>query len=201
MLYFAYGSNLNTNLLAIHLTDCGVDPNGVQDSRPAILMDHKLRTNYFSIAHGAGACNIEPAPGNVVEGVVMDVTDSIREVLRIKEGHPQRYEEIEIEVIILPAKTKVTTFTYIVIATQRLDRDQPVSSEYRRVVLDGAKAVGLNRDNCLYLRKEVVVELDGGEKVAAWTYEFAQPQSLCDQPRVPTQVVDGIPVHEWSLKR
>ena len=86
MIYFAYGSNLNLRLLSRYLANHGVDADELRNSRPAILPDHKLRTNYLSIVHNAGACNIEPSPGHAVEGVIMEITESVREGLRIKEG-------------------------------------------------------------------------------------------------------------------
>ena len=153
MLYFAYGSNLNLAHFRTYLAMCGVDPDDLRNPRRAILPDHRLRTNYLSCIHRAGACNVEPALGHVVEGVVMEITEAVRSALRVKEGWPDRYEEIEIEVIILPATTNVTAFTYVVNSTHRLNRDQPVSGDYRRLILGGARVAGLSAPYQTFLRR------------------------------------------------
>ena len=151
MLYFAYGSNLNLEHLAAYLTSRGVSWSTPKRPRLAILPDHRLRTNYFSTAHQAGACNVEPAAGRLVEGIILQITEDVRSALRRKEGYPRCYEEVEIKVI---ASTKkiVRAFTYVVNPVHRLDRNLPVTRKYRRLILDGAKAVGLSTTYQTFLR-------------------------------------------------
>ncbi|MCH8149381.1 MAG: gamma-glutamylcyclotransferase, partial [Planctomycetes bacterium] len=93
----------------------------------ALLHDYRLRTNYFAGSHGAGACNIEPAPDHHVEGVVMAITPAIQDALRVKEGFPLRYHH-EIEVIVHTAATRapVRALTYVVTPAHRLEVDLPV---------------------------------------------------------------------------
>ncbi len=135
--YFAYGSNIRIihffRLLAQHC----VDPDDVSNPRQAILHGYRLRTNYFSAAHQAGACNIEPDRDAHVEGVVLSVTERVRAVLRIKEGFPQCYDEIEVEVE--TSRGVVPAFAYIVTPAQQLTVDLPVTPEYRQRILDGAR--------------------------------------------------------------
>jgi len=45
-----------------------------------------------------------------------------------------------------------------------------------------------DRDHCLYVRKEVIARLDDGEEVQAWTYEYANPSTIEDRPRL---ILDG----------
>lgn len=137
MTYFAYGSNLNTDHLRSWLTRWGVDPEELGPPRKANLPGYRLRTNCLR-SNGIGACNIEPRPRNRVEGIVMTVTPSIREVLRLKEGHPHRYAEIEIAVAPLGKQRTVRAFTYIVTHQFALHFDVPVTQEYRRLILEGA---------------------------------------------------------------
>lgn len=54
-----------------------------------------------------------------------------------------------------------------------------------------------DRDRCLYLREEVTVFLKGGEGVTAWTYVFANPDSIADHPRLIVDVIDGKPITAW----
>ena len=153
MLYFAYGSNLNLVHFRAYLASHGIPPDDVENPRRAILPDHRLRTNYLSCVHRAGACNIEPVLGHAVEGVVMEISSTVRSALRVKEGWPVRYEETEVEVIVPPAKTSVIAFTYVVNPTHRLNRDQPVSGDYRRLVLGGARVAGLSAPYQTFLRR------------------------------------------------
>lgn len=153
MLYFAYGCNLNLAHLAAYLASHAIHPSDVENPRRAILRDHRLRTNYLSCVHSAGACNIEPSPGHAVEGLVMNITEAVRSALRVKEGWPRHYQEVRVEVIIPPAKTSVNAFTYVVNPTRRLNRDQPVSPEYRRLILEGAKVAGLSAPYQALLRR------------------------------------------------
>ena len=144
MHYFAYGSNLNLVHLHDYVTNHDVDTEGFGVHEVAILEDRQLRTNYVSSTHGAGACNIEPSEGSTVEGLVMEISSAIREVLRIKEGWPDRYQEVEVEVLVNDADEPLRAIIYIVAPDHRLDVDMPVTPRYRRIVLDGARAAGLS---------------------------------------------------------
>jgi hypothetical protein len=137
MNYFTYGSNLNTGHLRSWLMHWGVAPEELGPARKTILSGYRLRTNYLR-SIGVGACNIQPSPRSKIEGVVMPVTRPIREVLRLKEGHPYRYAEIEIAVTICGRPRKVRAFTYIVTPRYCLPFDVPVTQEYRRLILEGA---------------------------------------------------------------
>ena len=139
MLYFAYGSNLNLSHLDAYLDTHGVTLDTEVSGQHAFLHDYRLRTNYFAGTHGAGACNIEPAQGEWVEGVVMTITPAARDALRIKEGCPHRYEEIDLIVHTASTQASVRALTYVVTPTHRLDVDLPVTDRYRALVLAGAK--------------------------------------------------------------
>ena len=139
MIYFAYGSNINLDHLRSYLEKHGVDPNEAAQAEHALLHDYVLRTNYFAGSHGAGACNIEPAPDHHVEGVVMSIIPAIQSILRVKEGFPRCYEEIDIVVNTASKRASVRALTYIVTPAHRLDIDLPVTAQYRALILAGAK--------------------------------------------------------------
>jgi len=137
MNYFAYGSNVNTGHLRSWLDRCGLAPDELGPPRKAILSGYRLRTNYLR-SIGVGASNIEPRPRNRVEGIIMPVTPSVHEALRLKEGHPHRYAEIEIAVTPFGKQRTVQAFTYMVTPAYCLPFDVPVTEEYRRLILEGA---------------------------------------------------------------
>ena len=144
MLYFAYGSNLNLKHLADYLDTHGVTLDTELGGQLALLHNFRLRTNYYSNSHGAGACNIEPAPDHHVEGVVMAITPAICDALRVKEGCPHRYEEIDVIVHTAATQASVRALTYVVTPMHRLDVDLPVTDRYRSLILAGAKHFGFS---------------------------------------------------------
>ena len=146
MLYLAYGSNMCLDHLADYLDTHGVTPDTELSGQHALLQNFRLRTNYFAGTHGAGACNIEPAHDQRVEGVLWSITPAIQDVLRIKEGYPHRYEEIEVIVHTASTQGGVRAITYVVTLQHRLDVDLPVTARYRDFVLDGAKRFNLTNE-------------------------------------------------------
>ena len=96
MLYFAYGSNLNFPHVIDFLGTHGVTLDTEVCGQHAFLHDYRLRTNYFASTHGAGACNIEPVPDHHAEGVAIAITPAVQDALRIQEGHPHCYVEIDV---------------------------------------------------------------------------------------------------------
>lgn len=139
MLYFAYGSNLNLDHLTDYLDTHGVTLDTELKAEHALVHNFRFRTNYYSASHGAGACNIEPASGHHVDGVIMTITRAMQEALRVKEGYPHRYDEIEVEVHTAATQEPVRALTYMVTPTHRLDVDLPVTARYRNLILAGAK--------------------------------------------------------------
>ena len=145
MIYFAYGSNINLRHLKAFLDTHGVELDTELKAEIAQLDGYLLRTNYFAGTHGAGACNIEPAPGHHVEGVLVSITSAIRDALRVKEGFPLCVND-EIDAIVHTASTQasVRALTYMVTPTHGLDIDLPVTARYRDIVLTGARQCGLS---------------------------------------------------------
>jgi len=137
--YFAFGSNANTEFLHRWLESHDVDGEGLSEPQHALLRGFRFRTNYSSVAHHAGAANIERSPQDHVEGVLYEITPSVRTALRQKEGWPRRYEEIEVIVEVVSSGKTVTALTYIVAPDRRLDHDLPVSTKYRRLIIDAAE--------------------------------------------------------------
>ena len=156
MLYFAYGSNLNIPHLTEYLDTHGVTQEDTElKAEHALLHNFRLRTNYFSGSHGAGACNIEPEQAKCVEGVVMTITPAIQKILRVKEGHPHRYHETEVEVHTALTQAPVRALTYVVTPEYRLDVDLPVTARYRALILAGAKNFRLSESYQQSLRSQL----------------------------------------------
>ena len=144
MRYFAYGSNINLDYLTDYLSTHGITLDTELGGQQALLHNFRLRTNYFAGSHGAGACNIEPAPDHHVEGVVMSISSAIQDALRVKEGFPLRYHEIEVIVHTAATRAPVRALTYVVTPAHRLEVDLPVTTRYRALILAGAKHFGFS---------------------------------------------------------
>ncbi len=54
-------------------------------------------------------------------------------------------------------------------------------------------------DHSLYVRKEVMAQLDDGEQVAAWTYEYSDARNIEDRPRLVVGCQNGTPVFSWRV--
>jgi len=139
MNYFAYGSNINLDHLKDYLYTHGVGSAVIQVAERTRLDDYRLRTNYFASSHNAGACNIEPDPGSYVVGVLMIISEAVRDALRVKEGYPHRYTELDVHVFSKKAKRPLRALTYVVTPEHRLDTDLPVTARYREIILAGAR--------------------------------------------------------------
>ncbi len=146
MLYFAYGSNINLNHFTDYLDTHGVTLDTDLHGQHALLHHFRLRTNYYASTHGAGACNIESSKNECVEGVIITITPSIQDALRIKEGYPHRYEETEVIVHTAGTQEPVQAITYVVTPTHRLNVDLPVTAKYRALILNGAKHFKFSED-------------------------------------------------------
>lgn len=168
MLYFAYGSNVNADHLRKYVLARKVDPFGFSPTGAAILHDYRLRTNYASCVHGAGACNIAPAHGQVTHGVVYRISPAVREALRAKEGWPVRYEEIKVSVHTLPWRKPIEAITYAVSESHRRETDIPVTAAYRKIILDGAHAAGICPEYQQHLRRTLrITEPAGAHAIAS----------------------------------
>ena len=50
-----------------------------------------------------------------------------------------------------------------------------------------------------YVREKVVVTLDHGSKMKAWTYFYADPERIQDRSKLPVGEIDGLPIFAWPL--
>ena len=155
MLYFAYGSNVNLDHLTEYLDTHGLRLDTDLSGQHALLHNFRLRTNYFASSHGAGACNIESAHDHRVEGVVFEITPAIQDVLRLKEGFPRCYKEIDVIVHTAATQASMQALTYIVTSSNRLDVDLPVTARYRDFVLNGAKHFDFSKAYQKELRRKL----------------------------------------------
>lgn len=82
--YFAYGSNLDESQLRRRCPEAALVTVGS-------LPDFRLGFTVHSAGWNAGAADVVESPGEIVWGLVFDLTDENLEVLDHFEGYPQQY--------------------------------------------------------------------------------------------------------------
>ena len=81
LLYFAYGSNMCTR----YLRDCCPSAEPVM---PAVLANFHIEFRRFSTNLGGGISTIQPAPGEIVHGVLFTIPRAEIEALDVLENVP-----------------------------------------------------------------------------------------------------------------
>lgn len=67
-------------------------------------------------------------------------------------------------------------------------------------ITDRIECCNGNPARSLYLREEVQVALDGDRVERAWTYFYAQPNSLRNRPRLALRRIGNMRLHVWPGK-
>lgn len=142
--YFGYGSNMNMAALRNWVADRSPRPIRLDQPRLATLHNYRFRTNFYSITHGAGAANIEPAEGDEVEGVLLEIDTELRKLLRRKEGWPNIYQEHEVLVTTNGDGRLQRAVTFMVAPDWQLHDDLAVSGEYRETILEASRQLPLS---------------------------------------------------------
>lgn len=83
-LYFAYGSNINLNQMAVRCP-------AAQVVGPAVLDGYELL--FRGNRRGTGVATIEPLHGSQVHGLLWNLTPACEQSLDIYEGYPRLYEK------------------------------------------------------------------------------------------------------------
>jgi gamma-glutamylcyclotransferase (GGCT)/AIG2-like uncharacterized protein YtfP len=101
----------------------------------ARLRDYRLVFSRLWAAWGGGVANIQPAPENVVEGVLWEITEAHREALDRYEECPTAYTRNDVVVETFEGR-RLTAFAYVA----RPDGNHRPRVRYLRQLIDGAKA-------------------------------------------------------------
>ena len=132
MLYFAYGSNINLNQMAVRCPDAKV-------VEPAVLENYELlfRGNGSSF----GVATIAPKEGSQVQGLLWKITPYCEMSLDIYEGYPRLYEKQAITLCTKSGK-QVQAMVYVMTHEWRRIPTTPVPSYYTGI-LEGFQQNGL----------------------------------------------------------
>ena len=145
VLYFGYGSNLDApDLERWCKTQGAAFPLG-RSVGSARIPDMELCFDYESSRRKAGALDLRPRVGQVVEGQLFEVNDGGWDVLDIKEGVPSNCYERSAMHVLRDTGELVEAITYTVLPRRRREFVAP-NADYIKVVRDGLQAFGLAVD-------------------------------------------------------
>ena len=131
-LYFAYGSNINLEQMAVRCP-------AAQVVGPAVLDGYELL--FRGNRSGYGVATVEPLSGSQVSGLLWKLTPECERSLDIYEGYPRLYEKEDITVRTADGRD-LTVMAYIM--TGELWRDPAIPSRsYYNGILEGYRQNGL----------------------------------------------------------
>lgn len=140
MLYFSYGSFLDSETLMRHC------PSASFETR-AVLPDFEVQFNFMSKTYGGGVTGVEPAAGNAARGVVYDVPPEEMEHLDTVEGVPQGIYYRQTVTVVDEDGNRLVAETY---RTTDPQGPFPPTRKYISLMIKGAKEHDLNTD---YIRE------------------------------------------------
>jgi len=141
--YFGYGSNVNLADFNLWCENNGKSKDLLKFKTTATLPDHELRFSFRSATRNGGVLDVRPCTGQVVEGVLFEVSEEGIKALDQKEGvNCQCYERIAIQVIDQNGNP-LDAFTYRV-KRERAEAYVKPSEEYLKIVRDGLNSWGLD---------------------------------------------------------
>jgi hypothetical protein len=151
-LYFAYGSNMNQEGLDQWCKCKGENLIRLINTCAARLNNYHLVFNYFSVSRNGGVANIMVSRGACVYGLLSEVTDADLATLRVKEGCPNCYEEIEVTVEKFDGTIVKGVKTYKVVPACETTDHQPPTRQYLSLIMSNVAKNNLPDSYIEYLR-------------------------------------------------
>jgi gamma-glutamylcyclotransferase (GGCT)/AIG2-like uncharacterized protein YtfP len=146
VLYFAYGSNLDSENWVLWCEKRGYDPASIEALGPAWLPDHELVFHYQSRLRKGGALDLRPRRGSTIPGALFRVNDW--EGLDAKEGVSGGYYH-RVSVTALTDDGQAHPATTYRVCDGRVDDFVPPAPEYREMVTRGLSCFGHGHDGFL----------------------------------------------------
>lgn len=157
MLYFAYASNLDPELMRSH------GP-GHRVVGLAVMRDHRLAFPRFSEEWGGGLAGPQLAHGGEVWGIVYDLTDDDLRALDEKEGfraagdqHNVCDRETANVDLVRPDDGSIPRRLRVLVYVPRTSNPSPPSRRYLETILRGAKHHRLPEEYVVRLAKQEVM--------------------------------------------
>jgi len=143
VLYFAYGSNLDSENWALWCEKKGYDADSIEPLGPAWLPDHEPVFHYRSRLRKGGALDVRPSRGTAIPGALFRVHDW--EGLDAKEGVSGGYYR-RISVTALTDDGCAHSATTYCVCDERVGGFVPPEPAYREIVTRGLSRFGHRHD-------------------------------------------------------
>lgn len=131
-LYFAYGSNINLEQMALRCPDAEVVGTAILDGYELLFRGNRS---------GYGVATIAPQPGSQVHGLLWRLTPACEQALDVYEGYPRLYGKADLAVRTVDGNA-CTVMAYVM--TGELWRDPAIPSAlYYNGILEGYRQNGL----------------------------------------------------------
>jgi len=137
--YFAYGSNMDKEDLDKWCQKRGLPKVKFLNTSPAKLNGYKLSFNYFSTCRNAGAANIMVSKSDCVYGLLVEIGEGDLKTIRKKEGCPNYYNEICVDVEKFDGTVVRDVKTYKVVKDRERSGHQPPTRHYLQLIIKNAK--------------------------------------------------------------
>jgi cation transport regulator ChaC len=154
--YFAYGSNMDEDDFKEWCQTKNKPFPKWECIGVASLENYEITFNYKSETREAGTANIMEKRGSIVYGLLYIVNKEGLDVIRKKEGHPYRYEEIKVDVK-SGMKVYSKVITYKVTKNKELDHHVPPTKSYLQLIIENGKKYSFPEDYLNYLEGFVTV--------------------------------------------
>lgn len=132
-LYFAYGSNINLNQMAVRCP-------AAQVVGPVVLEDHELL--FRGNAGGNGVATIAPHKGHKVHGLLWKITPDCERSLDRYEGYPHLYGKEPVNVWGMSGR-ELTVMAYIMTGGEWWRDPALPSADYYGGIAEGYRQTGL----------------------------------------------------------
>jgi gamma-glutamylcyclotransferase (GGCT)/AIG2-like uncharacterized protein YtfP len=141
-LYFAYGSNLNSNDWQSFCQNYGFPTDVLEPVSPAWLPDYRPIYHYYSGTRQGGALDVIHSLGQITPGMLFRVHGDAWAALDAKEGAPNYYEQRDVTVLNIGGET-IPAVTYCVVPEKRQNEFVQPTDDYMQIVNTGLLAWNL----------------------------------------------------------
>lgn len=150
--YFAYGSNMDKEDLDRWCASRGFPVVKFLSVFPAELDGYRLCFNYFSASRNGGAANLMESDEDHVFGLLIEIEERHLETIRTKEGYPNFYAEISVDVQRLDGTVVQDVITYKVVKSREEPSHQSPTRDYLSLIIRSAIRYELPTDYVNYLQ-------------------------------------------------
>lgn len=133
MYYFAYGSNMSHQQMQYRCPDS-------RFISAAIFKDYCFVYDGYSQSRNGAVANIIQSPGSIVWGGLYEITQECLDNLNLHEGYPNTYDRMNITV----EDRDSHIYDNVIIYYRSAEESGEPSSEYRQIVVAGAKDCSIN---------------------------------------------------------